>query len=624
MEYIGIRTTSKESAKRFCNRAEKRGAELQTVSRETSFVGIAVDGNVSSFQVAVRDGVLCAVDGRIRLGGQSQVGSNGRPSSNEATRLLEAWKRRKLGGLRDTDLTASATLWDADSNRLVLARAQNGIPPIFFAETRDALLWTNSIKTLLRYGVEAELNRLAVDAYFGMGYIPSPWTLLKGVQKVPAGRLLDYTPEGRDVKKHRDPVPKTRNVGNLDDSAEELKRRLCRSLDQMVDGHDRVGVLLSSGVDSSLLVGLLHCELGVPVEAFTFDYTGYEGPFDERFNEYDRARRLTREYDIPHHKIEYGPDWLRSNLASAVRQYEEPFTFGIHTAPLDAVAERGIQLLINGVAGNECISPAANYALRLDGPLVENAARTGSALLQTWPFNNLSETLNYWLDFIGSPASKIFLDRTYNSFQSRETRKRLFNDSSLPERGREAVLKLFEKEVRQTGLSRKVEQVSHLKNTFFISDHALWWNYRWAHTNGLEMGAPFTTPTVRSWMQSLRQPLWHPYQESIMKVLTRRAAATLMPDEIASHQRIAQTSPLLRWLDEGRLDTLLDKYLSMCPGKEGIADISVGEKKSEELSGPWLVWNALCYMVWKVEFFRVNWTIEASVQSEISVSETGE
>ena len=402
----------------------------------------------------------------------------------------------------------------------------------------------------------------------------------------------------------------------------------------MVDGHDRVGVLLSSGVDSSLLVGLLHCELGVSVEAFTFDYTGYEGAFDERFNEYDRARRLTTEYDIPHHKIEYGPGWLNSNLSNAVCQYEEPFTYGIHTAPLEQVAERGIELLLNGVQGAGLfISSAASYAIRLDGAF-EKAARNGSALLGNWPFNTWpvnkllrkirsAEELRHVFDVIGSPASNIFLDRHHNSILSRKLRQDLFSDATLPEAGREAVLALLQDEVRRTELSRKVDRVVHLMYTFWTCDHLLWWNYRWAHANGLEMGAPFTTPTVQSWLQSLRQPLWPPYQESIMKILTRRAASTVMPDEIAYYQNIAQTSPLLGWLKEGKLNNLRDKYLRDYVDKEGVLSDGLG-KDMENIYNPWFVWGSICYMAWEKEFFHNDWTEEVDLRGEISVTEPTE
>jgi asparagine synthetase B (glutamine-hydrolysing) len=93
-----------------------------------------------------------------------------------------------------------------------------------------------------------------------------------------------------------------------------------------------------------------------------------------------------------------------------------------------------------------------------------------------------------------------------------------------------------------------------------------------------------------------------------MKVLARRAAATVMPDEIAYREQIAHTSPLLRWLNDGKLTPLLDRYLQRCHLKEeGIFDISAEVGKMNDLSNPWFVWNTICYIAWKKNFFNNSW-----------------
>ena len=99
-----------------------------------------------------------------------------------------------------------------------------------------------------------------------------------------------------------------------------------------------------------------------------------------------------------------------------------------------------------------------------------------------------------------------------------------------------------------------------------------------------------------------------------MKIVTRQAASTVMPDEIAYYQKVAQTSPLLRWLKEGKLNKLSNKYLGGHVSEEKIlSDASVAEDM-REISNPWPVWNSICYMAWKKEFFRNGWTEEVDLQ----------
>lgn len=222
-------------------------------------------------------------------------------------------------------------------------------------------MWSNNIKLLLRHDVTTTLDQRALDAYLTLGYVPSPWTFFSEIRKIPAGKYLDWRDGDWTFKRHREPVPSI--LGDIEATTTEFKECLCESLDHLVRGYDRVGVLLSGGVDSSLLVGLLHCELGAEVEAFTFEYSDHDG----RYNEYDKARRLTRRYDIPHHRIHYSGEWLKDNLEEAIRKYEEPFTYGHHTAQLKEVAESDVTLLIR--CERECAahlphSPTTRYESR--------------------------------------------------------------------------------------------------------------------------------------------------------------------------------------------------------------------------------------------------------------------
>lgn len=596
--YIGVFSEDGDAARLF-QETSRRKPHVHTTSGAESGVAIATEGNRLS-QVAQTEETLCLIDGSTLFTEDLQK----RTEESPADAIAREWKEHGPSFFQECDLTASLTLWDVTACRLVLARAQNGVPPIFFSETQNKVLWSNSIKTLLRHGVEAELDHRALDAYFTLGYVPSPWTFFESIRKVPAGKFLDWHQGDWAFQRHREPVPQSRTVHDLETTAVELKRRLCRSLDQIVDGYRKVGVLLSSGVDSSLLVGLLHCELGAQVEAFTFDYSDYDGGY----NEYDEARRLTRRYDIPHHKIKYSGEWLKANLKDAVRQYEEPFSYGNHTARLREVADRKTPLLLNGVKGSGFISRTAAYALRIENSIAGRAAQVGSPLFEHWPLSKLSR-FKHALTIIQSPTAKLFYELPTDRVLPDSVREQLYKSSGYLRESRKDVLRLFEKEVRNSGLSRKTEQMDHLANHFSNHDHYLWWNYRWARAHSLDMEAPFLTPKVRSWMDSIKQPLWPPHKESIRKVLIRRAAATVMPDELAYNRKIAQSAPFWIWF-QGPLRPLLYEYLSPSTLQEdGLFNVEFVQRELQKhIAGrgrqPYLIWTLLCFMIWKQVFLE--------------------
>lgn len=358
-------------------------------------------------------------------------------------------------------------------------------------------------------------------------------------------------------------------------------------------------------LDSSLLVGLLHCELGVSVEAFTFEYSEYDG----KYNEYERARQLTRQHDIPHHKIKYGGEWLRSNFEDAIRQYEEPFTYGHHTARLAPVRDEAVSLLLNGILPeSEFLSRTATYALRVESSGFQRIAAKCRRLFDSWPLKKLSR-VKYVADIVGASPSEVFYNLPDNTVLPDALRRRLSTDAARLEEGRARVLELFDTEVDRVDLSSKPEIISHLRNIYFVPDHLLWWNYRWAHASGIEMAAPHTAPDVASWMESFRQSLWPPHQESIRKDLIRRTATTVMPDEFAYNQKIAQSALFWIWL-QGSLCPLLHKYLSpAAPRADGLFDVEFVQRELQKhIAGkgrqPYLVWTLLCFMIWKRVFLE--------------------
>lgn len=599
MSYFGIKDQG-EALRDPPKRIGQDGSKVRTILN--SRVRLVLD-NTGQVQTSQKWKTFCLTDGRPLFSEHTRSADDRASSQSYADAITRAWGEHGTAFLSHRDITTSLVLWDASSDQLILARAQNGVPPIFFVEQQDALLWSNSIKMLLRHGVEAKLDRRALGAYFALGYVPSPWTLFRGIRKVPAGQFLEWSQGSWTFRRHREPVSVSRSVHDPEAKATELKRRLCKSLDQVVDTYDRVGVLLSSGVDSSLLVGLLHSELGAQVEAFTFEYSDYDG----KYNEYNQARRLTRQYDIPHHKVEYNGEWLGANLMDAIKQYEEPFSYGNHTARLDPVSQRGIDTLINGTKGEIFISRTANYALKTESYFSKILGIANHFLDKIYDKHN---RITHFLDISSSLIENIFYDHTpINRVLSDETIRSLYEEDYLYAKSKSSIVSLFRQRSNEFKNGSKQEKLVHLKNSFIMPDHIVWWNYRWANAHGLEMTSPYFAPDVWKWMDSLKQPLWPPYQESIRKVLIRRAAATVMPKEIAYNRKIAQSAPFWEWF-QGPLKPLLNEYLSPAAlRKDGFFNVDfVQQELQKHIYGygrqPYLIWTLLCFMVWKRTFLE--------------------
>src|SRR5512143_1946112 len=148
-------------------------------------------------------------------------------------------------------------LWDAKQHRLLLARDRLGIKPLYYAETRDGLVFASEAKALFQHpDVKPEINLDALDAYFSLRYVPGPETLFRGVKKLPPGHTAVFQDGHITVRRYWDLVLGDYQLVTLDEAAEEFGALLADTVRAHLISDVPVGVLLSGGLDSSTVAAL--------------------------------------------------------------------------------------------------------------------------------------------------------------------------------------------------------------------------------------------------------------------------------------------------------------------------------------------------------------------------------
>src|SRR5438105_4542232 len=143
-------------------------------------------------------------------------------------------------------------IWDARKRRLVLARDRFGIKPLYYRHVEGELAFASELRALPRGAIDLE----ALEAFLAFNSIPAPLTIFRDVRKLPAGHLLTWQ-EG-NVTSERFARPRPLEIRDDDEGelVEELRARLRDSVRAHLVSDVPVGVLLSGGVDSSLLAAL--------------------------------------------------------------------------------------------------------------------------------------------------------------------------------------------------------------------------------------------------------------------------------------------------------------------------------------------------------------------------------
>ena len=217
-------------------------------------------------------------------------------------------------------------IWDAGRRRLVLARDRFGIKPLYYSQTRERFRFASNTQALLAGGgVDTGIDPVALHHHFTLhAVVPAPRTLLKGVRKLQPGHTMVITPDGHDrVFPYWQLAPRSDAPRSEDEWLEATRAALVRAVERRrVIADVPVGVLLSGGLDSSLLVALL-AEHGGASDLLTFS-VGFEDHPDERGSEFEFSDQVVARYGTRHHKIHVPNHEVLERLPEAIDQMAEP------------------------------------------------------------------------------------------------------------------------------------------------------------------------------------------------------------------------------------------------------------------------------------------------------------
>jgi asparagine synthase (glutamine-hydrolysing) len=217
-------------------------------------------------------------------------------------------------------------LFERATGRLVLARDRLGIKPLYVAETPGRIRFASTLPALVEAGdVDTSIDAVALHHYMSWhSVVPPPRTILTGVRKLPPATVRTIEPDGRSTDvRYWDP-PSTRPGGpspSPREWQEQVLDALRRAVERRMVSDVPVGVLLSGGLDSSLVVALL-AEAGQSHLA-TFSI-GFAAAGGEQGDEYEYSDLVAKKFGTDHHKIHIGHERLVPGVDGAIGAMSEP------------------------------------------------------------------------------------------------------------------------------------------------------------------------------------------------------------------------------------------------------------------------------------------------------------
>ncbi len=250
-------------------------------------------------------------------------------------------------------------IWDDDQQQLLIARDRFGIKPLYYAPVNGGVRFASNTQSLIQSGgIDLEIDPVGLHHQFTLhGVIPAPHTILKGNKKLGPGHLLIINPDGQMYKKQYWRLESNKQHQQQYQTEEQwveaLHQRLKDAVHKRLTAADvPVGVLLSGGLDSSLIVGLL-AEAGVKnIRTFSI---GFEDVAEEKGSEFEYSDLVVERYQTRHKKYLISNSEVLPRLPEAIANMSEPM-FGQDAIAFYLLSEQvsqDVKVVMSGQGADE-------------------------------------------------------------------------------------------------------------------------------------------------------------------------------------------------------------------------------------------------------------------------------
>jgi asparagine synthase (glutamine-hydrolysing) len=444
----------------------------------------------------------------------------------------------------------AVAVWDARRRRLVLARDAFGIKPLYYRLDGDGLAFASELRAMPRGEVDLD----ALEAFLAFNSIPGPFSIFREVKKLPPGHLLVW--EGGEARISRfarpRPVPESEvRRDDEDELAEELRARLRDSVRAHLIADVPVGVLLSGGVDSSVLAALAAQESSEAVHTFSIG-------FEERsFDELDDARSVAEQYGTRHEELVLRPD-AALLLPALAEAFDEPFadSSALPTYLVSELAARHVKVALSGEGGDELFGGYYTYAADLMALRFGRLAPIARPLVERLPSSSRRASFDYKAKRFVRGAGLPPLERhhAWKEIFSAEARAELAGRRSEFD-----PVDLLRARFAETEGSELLARLQDVDVGTYLVDDLLTKTDRASMAHSLEARVPYLDPLVAG--LALALPTRLKVSGLRKKRLLRKAAAPLLPKRIVYGRKRGFSIPAAAWL-RGELEPFARDVLS--------------------------------------------------------------
>lgn len=511
------------------------------------------------------------------------IAIDGKENAKDIKELYEKYGEEFV---KEIDGFFSTYLYDKKNNTLILVKDKMGLKPIYYYLNNGNIYFGRNIMDIVKgYNINEEINVDALSMYFRLHYINPPETIFKNIYKLQHGHYLVYKDNKLKDVIYWDVIDVYNKnskmlINNYDEAKKELNNKLSNFIKQIVNSNEKVGVYLSSGIDSSLTAALCSKYSEKQIDTYTVGF------FEKDIDEASSSKKVAEFLKTNHHEIYVGEKEMLNNIKKIPEYYQEPFAdpSELPTIILNEYAkENDIKIAATGDSGDQLFC-----GLRLYDTFwkIAQAKRI---------FNFLNININS--EFIkkhrklsyvyanGDPRYKVQCDIAYLE----RNLKGLFKDSGN---------KRFEEESRiETKNIQEKRMILDLDK--FIPNRICIKQGTATNKNGIEIRSPYLNTEVIE--LSFKIPHKFKYHKRNKKYILKQILYDYVPKEYFSNKKRGFVMPTKKWLKTALNDDLKRVSTYEYVSKQNIFNYDALQKILDRIDDDeitMIIWDYYVFQLW--------------------------
>lgn len=448
-------------------------------------------------------------------------------------------------------------IWDSPRKRLLLARDRAGKKPLYYTNVDGNLVFASEIKSLLCHPqVKREADLQALADFLSVRYVPGPATLFAGIYKVLPGYWLLF--ENGSIKEecYWDFTFGQTEHRPITEYLDGIKQHVYRAVEERMIADVPVGAMLSGGVDSSIISGIMSKLTKHQVKTFS---VGFDHP---DYDELPYARMVANHFRTDHHELVVNSADLTQYWPLLTWHRDEPVSessdLGVYL--VSKLARQHVKVVLSGEGGDELFAGYPKYVVDWIARyyhLIPQAIRNGiiQPFIESLPYSmrklktaarNISQPApQRWMNWFG-----VFNGQLKDNLLSPSLKATIDLDSSRAFRG------WLERNPQRDDLSSML----YLDTKIWLPDNLLMKGDKMTMAASLESRMPLLDYKLIEYAASI--PSSAKIKSLKAKYLLKRAFADFLPEPILTRKKMGFNVPTGIWFREGQRDMITKLLLS--------------------------------------------------------------